>query len=102
MKNLNESLKIERELQKDGIAPKGTLHLHNVRARYTLEQDLETDSGYTYDLNSDVRDRLLVHARQDASLSVYAAHASEKLGISNRRLLLLIILLQCLLIWRVW
>ena len=104
MPSLSELLRIERGLQKDGIAPRGTLHLHNVRTRFTLDQDLGNEPSplMSYDLDEDTRDRLIVHARQDSSLAVYAAHASERLGIINRRLLIVILLVQCVIAWHIW
>ena len=102
MSNLTQILDIERDLQKQGLAPRGSLHLHNVRAEFTLKQDIENDTGLSYNLDSDIRDRLLAHTRQDVSLAVYTAHAAERLGLVNRRLLILIVALQCLLIWQLW
>ena len=104
MPNLHERLNLERRLQKDGIAPRGTLHLHNVRARFTLDQDLGNEPGplSVYDLDTETRDRLIVHTRQDVSLAVYSAYAAERLGIQNRRLLIVILLVQCVIAWRIW
>ena len=104
MASLRESLEIERQLQKDGLAPRGTLHLHNVRARFNLDQDLGLEPGHlhTYDLDDETRDRLIAHTRQDASLAVYAAHAAERLGIVNRRMMFVVIAMLCAVFWRIW
>ena len=104
MSELGKIMEIERDLQKEGIAPRGSLHLHNVMAKFTLEQDLGLRDSVKidYGIDNQTRDRLIVHTRQDASLAVYTANAAEKLGIKNRRLLIIVLLLQCLLIWRTW
>lgn len=69
-------MRIKRGLQKEGLAPRGKLHLLNEAARYNLDQDLgnETGSNYEYDLDDAMRDRLLAHTRQDASLAVMLAN----------------------------
>ena len=106
MSELGQRIAEERAAQKDGIAPRGSIYLHDVRAKFTLDQDLGHVKGHVnfddFDLDDQTRDRLLVHARHDASLAVNTAYAAEKLGITNRRLLLAVLLLQCLLVWRTW
>lgn len=104
MVSLRESLDIERQVQKDGLAPRGTLRLHNVRALFNLDQDLGPEPGHlhTYDLDDETRDRLIAHTRQDASLAVYTAHASERLGIANRWMTFVVIAMLCAVHWRIW
>jgi hypothetical protein len=77
-------------------------------ARNVLHQDL----GYfgeepdTYSLSEDTRDRLLAHARQDASHAVMNAHnamQSAAAAVRGTRLLtILLIICTAAIIWAIW
>jgi hypothetical protein len=104
MSRLKELLATERGLQKEGIVKKGSFPLNRVVANFTLEQDLGLEEGSecTYEMNVEIRDRLLAHAREDAALAVGVSHSTEKLARTNQKLLYLIIIFQAVLLWKIW
>ncbi|WP_039018971.1 hypothetical protein [Halocynthiibacter namhaensis] len=103
MSELKEIIKIEAQHQKDGSAPKGKLNLLNEAAPYTMEQDIDPEATIpVYDLNDDQRDRLLAHARQDASLAVYVSHEAMKTAKALRHLIWFLLLICLIILWRIW
>jgi hypothetical protein len=66
----DEALKLQLSLAKDTASSRDWEALANsVVARNTLQEDLGrySSGGHHYNLDQDTRDRLLVHARQDAA-----------------------------------
>jgi len=104
MSKLRDTLRIERGLQKEGLAPRGKLHLFNETARYTLDQDLghEAGSAQEYDLDEITRDRLIAHTRQDAALAVFLANEATTNSRAAKILGWIIVFLLGLLLWRIW
>ncbi len=97
-------MRIERGLQKEGLAPRGSLHLFNEAARHNLDQDLgnEEGSNYSYDIDQETRDRLIAHARQDASLAAMLANEALKESRYTKAHVRIAIVLLAILIWRLW
>ncbi|MBL3568248.1 hypothetical protein [Rhodovulum visakhapatnamense] len=89
--SLRERYQFEREMQSEGSAPKSRAHLHNVVAKYSLDQDLglEEGSSVDYGLDDTTRDRLVAHARQDAALASVVAAENEKRLVRIERILVL-------------
>ena len=91
---LAEEVAWAREDQKSGMAPRGRIYLHNITAYRTLNQDLGLEQSKpvsTYDLDDETRDRLIAHARQDASLAVIVAASCEKEILRVRSLVIFMI-----------
>lgn len=102
--SLREEIKCAKDNQRDGLAPRSRVYLHNVIAEYTLRQDLGEEKVATpfraYELNDETRDRLIAHTRQDASLAVIVAAEVEKRLVRIERILIVIFLLLVWLAWR--
>jgi hypothetical protein len=99
-RRLREDYASELAMQKDGTVRQSQLALDNVIAAHTLEQDLDED-GFkrTYQLSDTIRDRLIAHARQDASLAVIVSESCRKEIRTLRKLVFLLIILQGISIW---
>lgn len=101
--SLREEIQCAKDNQRDGLAPRSRIYLHNVIAEYTLRQELGEEKVATpfrvYELNDETRDRLIAHTRQDASLAVIITSEVEKRLVRIERILIFIFLL---LVWLAW